>query len=122
MSLAFIGGILIPVLETIRRFHQLAELEYFLSWFDDMFLGTLLLFAAWKTKKNPVTGQLYLCAAWGAATYIMLLSFLGQLSVLHLPDPAPVSSEAVAVIKAGLLLGSALGLTFALKRRSENIN
>ena len=116
MFLAFTGGILVPVLETIRRWHQLADLHYFINWFDDYIMGAFLLFAAWKTYRSLETGRPYLCAAWGMATGMMFLSFFGQLQYLDQDDPAPVSSMTVAMIKGALLLGCVWSLVLALKR------
>ena len=116
MYLAIIGAVLLIVLETIRRYHQLLDIKYFVNWFDDYLIGACLIFAAYKVYKGDPRGQLFLCAAWGFAAGLMLLSFLGQLFVLDQPDPAPVSSLMVAVIKSGLLIGAMLGLGWALKK------
>ncbi len=75
MYLGFIGGIGIPILETIRRWHQLTDLHHFINWFDDYLMGAFLLFAAWKTYQSAEIGKPYLCSAWGAATGMMFMSF-----------------------------------------------
>ena len=115
MQLAFIGAALLIVLETIRRYHQMLDPQYFVNWFDDYLIGACLIFAAHKVQKGDPRGQLYLCAAWGFAAGLMVLSFIGQLMMLGQPDPAPVSSGMVAVIKGGLLVGALIGLMLAMK-------
>ena len=117
--LAVYGAILFISLETIRRYHQMSDLSMFTAWFDDYLIGAFLLFGAWRTKRDPNHGQLYLCAAWGSATVMMILSFLGQLTHLGDPDPAPVSSGIVASIKGLLLTCARVGLVMALKPIEE---
>jgi hypothetical protein len=117
MNAAFVLGAALPALETIRRWHQMSDPHYFLSWFDDYLLGAFLLFAAYKARKNAETGQKFLSAAWGAATAGLFLSFIGQLNALnlHTPDPAPVSSVWVAVIKGLILLLCLIALIGSLQ-------
>lgn len=101
---AFALGIALPLLETVRRYHQMTDLHFFFSWFDDYMLGGFLLFAAYKAHKNFESGQKILSAGWGAATAGLFLSFIGQLDHLNNSDPAPISSAWVAVIKGAILL------------------
>ena len=119
MYLAFAGGILTPLLETIRRWHQLSDSRYFISWFDDYLIGGFLFFAALKTYKSIAKGQKYLTAAWGLATGMAFYSFFGQLQSLDQPDPVPVSSSTVAIIKGIMLLACIVCLVFSLE---DNLN
>ena len=112
---AFALGIFLPALETIRRWHQMSDWHYFISWFDDYLLGSFLLFAAWQAHKNMVTGQKYLAAAWGAGTAGLFLSFFGQLDRLLQPDPAPIASIWVAVIKGAIFLFCIVNLVISLR-------
>lgn len=114
-SLAITGGILLPLLETIRRWEQMSEIEYFTYWFDDYLIGGFLLCAGWRTLRSRYKGLRILCAAWGAATVMLILSFIGQLIHIGNPDPAPVSPVLVAVIKGLLLAGALTGLILALR-------
>jgi hypothetical protein len=114
MNVAFIGSILVPVLETIRRYHQMSDLHYFISWFDDYLIGGFLFFAAWKTLKSPFNGQRFLIAAWGFATGMIFGSFFIQLQAIHQPDPAPVSSGTVVVIKGIMFITCIVNLILAL--------
>lgn len=119
ITAAFFLGILLPLLETIRRWHQRDELQYFFSWFDDYMLGAFLVFGAYKAHANIVTGQKFLSAAWGAAVAGLFLSFIGQLDHLNTPDPAPVSSYWVAVIKGTILLFCIVSLIGSLQDREK---
>jgi len=56
--LAIIGGILIPLLETIRRWSTWRESPA--SLFDDYILGAFLLFGAWQVGKDIRSGQRFL--------------------------------------------------------------
>ena len=68
ISAAFVLGIALPLLETVRRYHQMLDPHFFFSWFDDYMLGGFLLFAAYKAHKDFESGQKILSAGWGAAT------------------------------------------------------
>lgn len=122
MYIAFVGGILTPVLETIRRWNQMSDLTNFMSWFDDYLIGGFLFFAAWKTFKSPANGEKFLIAAWGIATGMIFGSFLYQLQIINQPDPAPVSSASVAVVKGIMLLICITSLILALNRDTINIS
>lgn len=113
-NLAFVLGILLPVAETIRRRSQLFQFQNFIYWFDDYILGAILLFAAWKARRNPIDGQKYLSAAWGLTTGALFLSTLSQLERLGGTDPSQISPLTVAVIKAILLIMAVTGLVTSL--------
>ena len=112
--LAIVLGILTPLGETIRRWHTWRENPP--SLFDDYILGALLLFGAWRTGKDVKNGRRFLAAGWGFFCGTAYLSFTGQLyfNRLGIPDPAPISSGAVAAIKGvGLAIG-VMCLVFSL--------
>lgn len=115
MYLAFLGGIVVPILESIRRWHQIPDLHYFFAWFDDYIIGIFLLVGAWKTYKSPIKGQKWLIAAWAYAVGIAFSSFISQLKFIDQPDPAPVSSATVAAIKGIMFALSLLALILCLK-------
>ena len=120
MYTAFAGGIITPVLETIRRWHQMSDLHYFMFWFDDYIIGGFLFFAAWKTSRYAANGYRYLIAAWGFATGMAFGSFFSQLQRIDQPDPAPVASSTVAIIKGIMLLICVVSLTLALQHTVKN--
>lgn len=97
--LAIVGGIVAPLAETLRRWSTWRQAPANL--FDDYIMGAFLLYAAWLTGRDVRGGRPYLIAAWGFACGLGYYSFFGQLdSVLKgQPDPAPLPSEWVLVIK-----------------------
>jgi hypothetical protein len=114
--LAIIGGVLTPLAETIRRWHTWRESPA--NFFDDYILGAFLLYGAWRVGKDLRDGQRVLAAAWAFACGMGYYSFFGQLNAVRLGegDPAPVSAEAILVIK-GIAVGLAIvGLLATLKR------
>ncbi|MYN07935.1 hypothetical protein [Pseudoduganella aquatica] len=103
--LALIFGILLPLAELVRRSGQLGSAAVIPHLLDDFLLGGSLLYAAALCRRDPRRGRLYLAAAWGAACGMGYNSFMWQLLTLDQPDPAPISSAAVAAVKGiGLLL------------------
>jgi hypothetical protein len=113
-TLAVCLGILLPLMETFRRRTQLLQLNNLIYWFDDYILGAILLFAAWKAKRNPMEGQKYLSAAWGVTTGALFLSTLSQVERLGGTDPSMMSPLTVAVVKAVLLIVALSGLVTSL--------
>lgn len=115
-NLAILLGIITPVLETIRRWHTWRENS--LAFFDDFILGGLLLYGAWRVGQNAESGQKFLTAAWGFTFGMVYASLTWQLEQLRLgnPDPAPVSTFWVAVIKGIGFALSILGLVTSLRK------
>lgn len=117
-NLAIFIGVLAPLLDTIRRWHTWTEWPP--AMLDDYLLGALLLFGAWRVGKDPIEGQRFLSAAWGVALGMVVLSFFGQIDAMRLgkTDPAPVSTEWVAVVKGVGLLIVIIGLITSLRKVS----
>ena len=117
--LAIVGGILAPLLETMRRWSTWQESPANL--FDDYILGAFLLYGAWRTAKNLREGQRVLAAAWGFACGLGYYSFFGQWQSLRSgqADPAPISSEWVLLIKGIAVLLAVVALVISLKRLPE---
>jgi hypothetical protein len=84
-------------------------------WLDDLLLGGFLLYAAWRTGRDPRGGQPYLAAAWGVTAGMAYLSFFGQLQRLSEPDPAPIGAAWVVGIKGIGLLLAITALVITLK-------
>ena len=114
--LAFVFGIALPILETIRRWPQLGDLSAWPMWLDDLLLGALLLAGARMTSGLRYQNARYLAAAWGVACGMGYYSFFGQLQRLDLPDPAPISSTWVAIVKGAGFALAIVALVGALKR------
>ena len=118
-NLAVVIGVLTPLAETIRRWPQLGQLSIWPVWLDDFILGGFLLYGAWRTAKDVRTGRPFLAAAWAFTCGMAYPSFVTQLQHLDQPDPAPISSELVAVIKGVGLALAILGLLGSLRRLPE---
>jgi hypothetical protein len=114
-NLAIIGGILVPLLETVRRWDSWQESPPNL--FDDYIMGAFLLFGAWKVSKEAHIGQRYLSAAWAFACGLGYYSFFGQLKSLRLGerDPAPIASEWILLIKGIAVTLAIIALAISLK-------
>ena len=97
--LAFVLGVLTPLAETVRRWSTWRENPA--AYFDDFLLGGFLLYGAWRARGDERGGQKFLAAAWAFACGMIYPSFFSQLEHVRLgrPDPAPISSEWVLVIK-----------------------
>ncbi|MGI8731900.1 MAG: hypothetical protein ACR2LM_01175 [Pyrinomonadaceae bacterium] len=95
---------------------QLARVA--VKFFDDYLMGALLIYGAWRTGRDVRSGQRFLAAAWGLACGFGYYSFFGQLRSmgLHEVDPAPISSEWVALIKDLAWALAILALIVSLKR------
>jgi len=119
--LAIVFGILAPVVETIRRWHQLNQLSVWPFWLDDFLMGGLLLYGAWRTGKDARNGRRFLAAAWGFTCGMGYASFFNQLTILDQPDPAPIPSVWVAVIKGIGVALSIAALVASLRRTPEQI-
>ena len=117
--LAIVGGILAPLAETIRRWSTWQQSPANL--FDDYIMGAFLLYGAWRTGKDLRSGQRFLAAAWAFACGMGYYSFFGQLRSLrlHEPDPAPISSEWVAIIKGVALTLAIIALVISIRRLPE---
>ena len=120
--LAVVLGLVIPIAETVRRWNTWRADPPAL--FDDYILGAFLLYGAWRVGRDARTGQRFLAAGFAFMCGLAYYSFFGQLQNLRtgVPDPAPISSIWVAVIKGiGLALG-VVGLGLSLRRLPEGRN
>ena len=113
--LALVFGLLLPVVETIRRWRQLGDLSVWPIWLDDFLIGGFLLYAFWRTRQCASENRRFLAAAWGFTCGMGYLSFYGQITSLDVVDPAPIPTEWVAVVKGVGLTLSVLALLGSLK-------
>jgi hypothetical protein len=49
-TLALVAGIVLPIVETIRRRHQLGDPWAWPAWLDDWIIGLFLLYGWWRTR------------------------------------------------------------------------
>lgn len=113
--LALLAGIVLPLGETARRWHQLADPQLFFHWFDDWLIGAFLLYGAWRVGRDPVTGQASLAAAWGFTLALAIGSFLT--GAFGGPDPTGASRTVVVAVKAVMLLLAIGALVSVLRWR-----
>ena len=95
-------GILLPCIETWRRWRMLADWP---TWLADYIAGGLLLYAWQAGRKDSGKSRPYLMAAWGYTFGIAYMSFFGQLKSTATPDPSGVAIALVIAFKGmGLVL------------------
>jgi hypothetical protein len=113
--LAIVAGVVLPLAETARRWHQLGDPQLLFAWLDDWLLGAFLLYGAWQVAKDATSGQASLAAAWGFTLAIAIGSFLT--GVFGGADPSGASRGVVVAIKAVMLLLAAAALVSVLRWR-----
>jgi small-conductance mechanosensitive channel len=117
--LAYIGGVLAPLGETVRRWSTWRDNPSAL--FDDYIIGALLIYGAWRVGRDARAGQRFLVAAWGFACGMGYASFFGQLyaNSRGVTDPAPISGSSVAVVKGVAFAVAILALVASLRPLPE---
>ena len=113
--LALVFGVLLPIVETYRRWQQLGDYHYWPAWLDDWAIGAFLLYGAWRTAKEVETGRPWLTAAWGFTCGMAYPSFFGQLARLDQPDPSALPAAWVVGIKGVGFLLAILALAGSLR-------
>src|SRR5262245_32254616 len=78
VTAAFFIGVLLPVLETVRRGLGYWSVE-FTTMFEDYVGGAMLLIAAWAAVRGLRWASPFLLVAWSAVTGMMTLSFVSQI-------------------------------------------
>ena len=118
--LAIVGGVLAPLAETLRRWSTWQQSPA--SLFDDYIMGAFLLYGAWLTSKDLRNGQRVLAAAWAFACGLGYYSFFGQLQSMRSgePDPAPIASKWVLLIKGVAVAFAIAALLVSLKRMPDD--
>jgi hypothetical protein len=117
--LALVFGMVLPIVETIRRWHQLGDLRIWPAWLDDFVLGACLLYGWWRTTQDAATGRPWLAAAWGVTCGMAYTSFFGQLLRLDEPDPSPLPTALVVGIKGVGFLLAIVALAGSLRQAHE---
>jgi hypothetical protein len=106
---------MLPVVETLRRWHQLGDLRVWPSWLDDWAIGAFLLFGAWQSRSGSARGRAVLAAAWGFACGLGYASFFSQIEDLSSADPSGFPSAVVAAIKGMMLTWGVVALVAAIR-------
>lgn len=104
-QIALVVGLVLPAIETWRRWNQLADWP---SWLDDYLAGALLLYGWWAGRGEVRRCRPYLMAAWGYTLGMAYMSFFGQLRSVTIADPSGVPILGVLAFKGfGLFLAAA---------------
>ena len=115
-SLAFVLGILLPVLGLVRS--QITEDSSVWAFIADLLCGGMLLLGAVRTRKRLHSGQRFLTAAYGLTFGIFYSSLILQMQprteIIVRPDGL-ISSEMMIVPTIGGLLISGVGLLISLR-------
>jgi hypothetical protein len=121
-ALAVAFGIFVPIAETIRRRNTWYEAP--LTLFEDYVLASLILYGAWLVGRDFRRGQCFLAAALGAVCGVGYCSVVGQWQRIQLgePDPAPIPSFWVLVIKVILFVLAIIALVATVKARPPLTN
>jgi hypothetical protein len=114
-AVALFGGIVLPIVETIRRWHQLGDPRMAPAWLDDWIIGAFLLYGWWRTRDGRAGGRAVLAAAWGVGCGMGYTSFFGQLAELSNPDPSGLPSTAIVATKGVMLTLGVLALVATLR-------
>jgi energy-coupling factor transporter transmembrane protein EcfT len=114
--LAIAAGVILPLVETARRWGQLGELRVWPFWLDDFAIGGFLLYGAWQTRAADARGVSTLAAAWGFACGMGYSSFFGQLAELSQSDPSGLQSSVVVAIKGVMMLLAITALIVTLRQ------
>src|SRR5262245_2441890 len=112
---AFILGIFAIVVESWRRWHQFGDMALWPSIFDDYVAGGFLIIASRIAARDVRKGQVWLAAAWGAATMMMFLSLFGQLVGHFASDPSGLPIAVVISVKVILLAVCVAALAATLR-------
>ena len=112
--LAIAGGIILPLGETARRWHQLGDPRMWLPWFDDIAIAGFLLYGAWRTR-HDASGRPILAAAWGFACGLGYASFVFSLLTPETVDASGFSMQVAVAVKGVMLAAGIAGLIGALR-------
>jgi hypothetical protein len=130
--LAVAAGVLLPALETTRRWREWpGPVSTWLPWFDDYILGALLLGAAWLSRARAggsglrdrlgVRRSAWLTAGWAFACGAGFGSTLAQLQYVLNPglrgyeDPSGIAHGWVVLAKATLVSIGLVGLFASMR-------
>ena len=113
--LALLAGIVLPLGETARRWHQMGDPQMLFAWLDDWLIGAFLLYGAWRVGRDATAGQASLAAAWGFALALAIGSFVT--GVFGDADPTGAPRGIVVAIKAVMLILAVAALVSVLRWR-----
>jgi hypothetical protein len=101
VKVAYAMGILLPVLEVIRRRTDFSDIP---GYIDDFLIGAFLLYAARSVSRPKSNGRVLLVAAWAVLCGGFYSSFFHQLQSSAPHDVSGYSNMLVVFIKGVLYL------------------
>ncbi len=110
---AYVLGVLLPLLETLRRRTDFSLPEAYL---DDYIAGALLLLGAWAVTRRRPYGPYALAGAWGVLCGGLYYSFFGQLRNAVPEDVSGLPNRVVVAIKGILFAVAILALVRSITR------
>jgi hypothetical protein len=117
--LAYVLGIALPVIETLRRWPQLGDPRIWPIWLDDFAIAAFLLLGANMTSRGRRENAGYLAAGWAFACGMAYPSFFNQLLHLDEPDPSSLPASWVVMIKGAGFALAIVALIGALRPPRE---
>lgn len=115
IKLAYVLGVLLPWLETIRRKSDFGNLW---NYIDDYIIGILLIVSATMAIKKLNYGEAFLAGVWGVLCGGLYYSFTSQLYVTE--DVSGIQNIYVVLIKGMLFLISIICLVLAIRSANKN--
>ncbi len=109
---AYALGILLPVLEVLRRGAHVVSIA---SYVDDFLVGGLLLIAARTVSAGRAWGPPLLIAAWAVLCGGLYYSFFGQLERGAGVDASGFPNHVVVAIKGALYIIALVSLVRAMR-------
>jgi hypothetical protein len=112
---AFAMGVLLPVLETVRRGISHWAIN-FTTMFEDYLAGALLLVGGWAAYRSKSWGPVFLVLSWAYFSGLMTSSFVGQLEETLRQSASEPNNLLVVVVK--FLLWSVCVVSLVLSFRT----
>lgn len=120
VAAAYIIGIALPLMETIRRRTDFSEFAFYI---DDYLMGGLLLWGAIAVRRRCRYSNALLVAGWAVLCGGLWPSFFGQWLRTEARDISGFSHGFVITIKGGLYLIAIVSLILSIKNcRQPNGN
>jgi hypothetical protein len=120
VAAAYGMGVLLPLLETLRR---RTNFDTIAGYVDDFLAGALLLYAAHAVRRGRRSGPVLLVVAWAVLSGGLYGSFFWQLENPASHDVGGLPNATVVVIKGVLyaisLVGLVLAARAAIRRQAE---
>lgn len=122
---AFALGVLLPVLETVRRGIGHWGIN-FTTMFEDYLGGAVLLIGAWAAYRSKSWGAMFLSLAWGSIAGLMTSSFVAQLEATLRQTASEPHNLVVLLVKFLLwsvcITSLVLSFRSALRSRAAGLN